>query len=92
MIYKICVKSSLWPEQFLPITKNNVLNFVFADSGSLQLLRFHKLIGQFTTYCKGLVCLILIRKIIHYCCVIEFIKLCKIPQHLVQPYDCPLVS
>ncbi len=33
MAYEIGVKSSFWPKQFLPITKYDILNLVFTDSG-----------------------------------------------------------
>ena len=42
MAYEIGVKSSFWPKQFLPITKYDILNLVFTDSGCFKFWRLHE--------------------------------------------------
>ena len=92
MAYEIGVKSSFWPKQFLPITKYDILNLVFTDSGCFKFWRLHKLIGQSATNGKGLVRLVFISKTVYYGGIIEFAELREVPEHLVQPYYSSLIS
>lgn len=60
MTNKIRIKSSLWTQEFLSITKYYVFYFILGYTWLQQFCTFQEWIGQFSTNSECLVCFVFI--------------------------------